>query len=527
MTRVVRRVQAPAALAVAAGLLVLASVLPLAMLVAELFSAGAFAQLQATLGTARPWTLFGQTAGLAALVTAGALAIGVPMGVLIGKTDVAGARAALLVHLFPVFVPPFLLALGWFHLLGREGLFGTPDTADMLFSPLGVLATLALAFAPVVTALTVLGLHGIEASLEEAARTVSRPLRVVTHILVPLAWPAMAFGALVVFALALSEIGVPMFLRVQTYPAAVFARLGGVQYAPGEAVALVLPMLGLGLLLVLVDRRLLGRRSFAALGLRSSQAGALPLGALRPLASVVLWVVCALSILPFLGLAVAAGAGGIGAALDWVGASLGTSLLSAAGAATVIASMGLVLGRAVARRQRCGLVFDAIAMLAFLTPASVLGVGLMATWNHPFTQVVYASSAILVVGLVARYATVGVRTFAAVFHRSPPQHEEAAAVFGAGFLRRLACIVIPMQWRSMVGAWLVAFVFCMRDLDTVVLFYPPGSEPLPVRIFTLEANGPAHVVAGLSILHVAATASVLALAALLLRAQAWGRPWAP
>jgi len=509
------------ALAGAAGLLVLVSVVPLVVLASELLSADAIERLGSTLGAARSWALLGQTVSLAGLVTTGALAVGVPMGVLIGKTDVAGRRAAFLVHVFPVFVPPFLLALGWFHMLGRHGPLGTPWTADLLFGRFGVLATLTLAFAPIVTALTVLGLRGIDASIEDAARTASPPARAVTRILLPLAWPAVAFGALLVFALALSEVGVPMFLRVRTYPAAVFTRLGGVQYAPGEAVALVLPMLALGLLLVVVDRQLLGRRSFASLGLRSSQAAPIPLGAYRPLATALVWGLCALSVLPLVGLMVEAGVAGVVAALDWAGPSLRTSLVASAGAATAVTAMGLVIGHALARHQRSGVFLDAIAMLAFVTPSSVLGVGIMGTWNQPISQAVYTSAAILVVGLTARYATIGVRTLAAVIHSSAPHYEAAAAAFGAGFFRRMARIVVPMHWRSVTGAWLIAFVFCMRDLDTVVVFYPPGSEPLPVQVFTLEANGPENVVAGLSLIHIGATAAVLALAALLL--WGWGR----
>jgi iron(III) transport system permease protein len=78
-------------------------------------------------------------------------------------------------------------------------------------------------------------------------------------------------------------------------------------------------------------------------------------------------------------------------------------------------------------------------------------------------------------------------------------------------------IVVPMHLRAVVGSWLLALVFCLRDLDTVVVFYPPGLEPLVVRIFTLEANGPERVVAGLAIYHVAITGLVLAAFGLSLR----------
>ncbi|WP_428266806.1 ABC transporter permease [Haliangium sp.] len=513
----VRRLEAPALRGLAALVLLACCLLPLLGIGAELVVDGASAQLRATLGAPGAWLLLLRSIGLALVIAAGATAIGVPLGVVLGRSDAAGRRAALWLHLFPVSVPPFLLALGWFHLLGRHGLVGAAWTSDALFGPAGVVIVLTLAFTPVVSALVALGLQGIDASLEEAALVASRPLRVVTGILLPLGWRSIALAALIVFALALSEIGVPMFLRVRTYPAAVFTRLGGVDYAPGEAVALVLPLVLVGVLLVVIDRRLLGARSVAGFGLRSRDPAPLPLGRARAIVSGLVWLVILLSLLPLLALLWRAGGAGLWQATAWIGASVTTSVLAGVLAATVISLVGVVIGHALARAHPGAAIVDGLSLIAFMAPASVLGVGLIAVWNRPATNFVYSTTAILVLGLAARYAVIGVRALAAVFARSSPHYEEAAACAGSGYLRRLSGVVIPMHARGVVGAWLIVLVFCLRDLDTVVGFYPPGLEPLVVRIFTLEANGPEQIVAALASYQVLLTALVLVAGAVVLR----------
>ncbi len=511
----IQRLEEPLVTAVAAALLLLA-VLPLAILSLELFDGGITASLEATLGSARPWTLLAETLALGLAITALALALGVPLGALLGSTDVAGRRAAFLLHAFPLTLPPFLIALGWFHIFGRAGPLGSELTSTLLFSRAGMVATLGLGFSPVVTGLTALGIRGIDPSLEEAARMVAGPRRVMTRILLPLARAPIALAALIVLSLSVSEIGAPMFLRVRTYPGAVFSRLGGMRYAPGEAFALVLPLLAVTLGLLLLERRLIGQRAFASLGVRSSEARVLRLGRARAPVSGVVWLGCAASVAPLVALGVRAGPDGFVALGQWLRMSLVTSGVVSALAATVITALGVVLGTRLARGRRWSGPLDAAAMLTFVTPGAVLGVGVVATWNRPSTHLVYGSIAILVVGLVARYAAIGVRAVAAVVSRSSPSLEEAAATFGGGYSRRMWQILLPMHARGITAAWLLAMVFCLRDIETVIVFYPPGRETLPVRLFTLEANGPEEVVAALALTHVGLTAAVLALGGLLL-----------
>lgn len=501
--------------AAAGAIVLLTSTLPMLRMLAEIRGLGTAAV--GVLATFRPWMLLIRSLLLAVAVTVCAVGIGAPLGLLVARTDLPGRRALWMLHAFPMFLPPFLLALGWFQLLGREGPLGSEVTSRLLFSEIGLVGVLALAFSPVVTSLVALSLLGMDASLEEAARIAARPWRVATRIVLPAARPALALAAIVVFALSVSELGVPMFLRVDVFQAAVFARLGGIQYAPGEAFVLALPLVPVAFGLLFLERRWVGAGSFAVAGLRGLSRIPLPLENWRPALAAAGWSVALAGGLPLGALALRALQGsGFAKLPQWIGQAPLTSLGTAAVAATVIAAVGLVLGHGAARRLRGAAMLDALAVLAFVTPASVLGVGLIAVWNSPATRALYGSVAILVIGYVARYAVVGIRSVASVVLQNPVRLEEAAAAHGARPWRRLIRIILPVNSRGVAAAALLAMVFCLRDFETAVLDYPPGREPLPVRIFTLEANGAPAVVAALAVAHVVITALVLGVGVLLL-----------
>ena len=512
-----RRRQEPILLAMAGVGLGVVALVPLAFLGGELAKGDALRHAAQALSAPRTWLLFVASVGIAGAVTAVTLLVGLPLGLILGKSALRFRGVALWLHTFPIFLPPFLLALGWFHVFGRAGFAGSEVTARLLFSWPGAIAVLAMALTPIVTALVAVALQAVDPSLEEAALLVAGPRRAASRILLPLIRPAIALASLVVFSLAFSELGVPMFLRVSVYPAMVFARLGGVDYAPGEAFALALPLFMVAVALLVFERRAAGRRSFAVLGLRTREHSALRLGRWRLLAAALVAAAALAPLTPIVALAARAARGNAFYKLSpWMGTSVWNSLVDAFAAATAILAMALFIGHAAARGRRGGAGLDGVGVLAFVMPASVLGVGVIATWNRPWLQAVYGTSAIVALAFAARYSAIGLRVAAVSFAQGSEHLEEAAAMTGARFLRRLGRILLPVHARGIAAAWLLAMVFCLRDLETAVLLYPAGQEPLTVRIFTLEANGPQAVVAALSCVQVAVTAGVVAAGSALL-----------
>ena len=122
----------------------------------------------------------------------------------------------------------------------------------------------------------------------------------------------------------------------------------------------------------------------------------------------------------------------------------------------------------------------------------------------------------MVLAYVAQYVALTSRVSAAGLRNVPDSLEEAGRVAGAPWLDRLRELVLPSALPGLLASWAIAFVLCVRDLGASMLVYPPGADPLAVRIFTLMANGPPPLIAALAtMLLLAAVVPIAALAAVL------------
>src|SRR5262249_35117855 len=156
--------------------------------------------------------------------------------------------------------------------------------------------------------------------------------------------------------------------------------------------------------------------------------------------------------------------------------------------------------------------------LLFTLPGTVIGIGLIVLWNRPFTGFLYASAGMVVLAYVAQYTALTSRIVQATLANVPPSGEEAAQMSGVPWLARVWYVAIPAALPGVAAAWAIAFIFCLRDLGASMLLYPPGHDTLPVRIFTLMANGAPSLVSALCVMLVACTLIPLAILGLLFHA---------
>jgi iron(III) transport system permease protein len=226
------------------------------------------------LSTGRQWTLLGNSLVLSALTAVMTVAVGVPMGVLLARTDLPLRQMWTALFTLPLLIPPYILAVAWSDLLSRNGplsgAIGLQGVAERgfqwLFGLPGCVLVLFTAFLPLVMLLTMAYLRTVSPRLEEAARLVAGPWVMLRKISLSLIWPGILLAATLVFLLSLGEFGVPAFLRYQVFPVESFTQFSAF-YNFGAATAATVPLALIALAVMGTEKRSISSSGWSGIAL--------------------------------------------------------------------------------------------------------------------------------------------------------------------------------------------------------------------------------------------------------------------
>jgi iron(III) transport system permease protein len=439
------------------------------------------------------WPLLGNSIQLALATTAVCGFLGVPAGILFAKCDLPLRSGFMWLLTVPFVLPPYFVALGWARVAARLGTIAS----DLLFGFGGCVLVLSSVFLPITMLLTFASILNVDRRLEEAARLVSGWPGVLRRVTLPLSALGIAFSLVLVFLLAVGELSVPSFLRYPTLPVLSFTQFAA-SYNFGAATAAAVPLAAIAFFGVIVESAFLRDRDYT---FRST--GQTLFLSLRhwksPLAALMAALCFALVIFPLSALfADAFSLAAMHEAMQRAGVSVVRSVMYSAVAATILMALGFLLGHFMrGGRQR---VLSAFTLALFAIPGTVLSIGLVRLWNTPGTWFIYATPALLILGYTAQYCAVTTRLSLAGLMLIPISLDEAGRLSGAMWARRLFRISIPLSTRTLVCAWLAAYILCLRDVPIALMTAPPGGDPLPARILTLMANGAPPLIASLCLI---------------------------
>lgn len=452
----------------------------------EVFAAGFLAALTDPYNLGR----IGFTLAQALLSTLLTVALGLPTALLLARYRFRGKRALTAAFSVPFVMPTVVAGIGFLTLVGPRGVLGV-DLRNTL-----VILLIAHVFYNFAVVARVVGgfLEGVAPRLEEAAATLgATPWRALWRVTIPLALPATLASALLVFLFCFTSFGVVLILA----PAARFAtleveiyrltvRLLELDSAAALALVQLVLMIGVGFLYTRLQERL-------SVSVAPGDATRRPTGAGHLLLGGILLVTSVLVLAPLVTLAsqslAAPGAGwpslknfsSLLTPSDTIGFTglwhaLRNSLAFAFSSAALALLVGFLFAYAVARGGWRWL--DQASLLPLATSPVTLAFGYLLTypvlvgsaWGVPLAHALLAFPFVT-------------RTLLPAYRSQPPALAGAAASLGAGPLRTLWRVELPLLRPAFLTAAAFAFAVSMGEFGATLLLVRPEYATLPVAIF--------------------------------------------
>jgi len=497
-------------------------------------------------------------ASLAATVLS--VVLGTATALAVGLTDIRARTAFVFLLILPLLIPAQISALAWLELIGPAsplwrlpGIDNPVRGGNPLYSREGIVLLMGIEHAPMVFLAVRAGLRTLPGELVEAARAAGiGPARATAGIVLPLLRPAIVAGAALAFVSAIGNFGVPALLgipgRYTMLTTLIYQRLNGFGPSVLGEVAVLAAVLALLAAAGLAVQAVAARRGRVALDRASRPPTPFALGRWRLPVELALGALLVLiAILPLIALVSTSLIQAIGVPLSAETATLehyrdvlfdnpatrrafANSFALAGAAALATAAIAVpVAFMAVRRRSRLARVLDGIADAPFALPGIVLAIACILVYLRPlpvFDVSLYNTPWIILVAYLGRFLAVGLRPAAAGMGSLDPAQEEAAQIFGAGALRRLREIVLPLVAPTAAAGGLLVFLLAVNELTVSALLWSTGNETLGVVVFSLYDEGNATAAAAVAVLSVVATLAVAGVAGLLSRRLPHGvLPW--
>ena len=387
--------------------------------------------------------------------------------------------------ILPIITPPFVIGLAIIFMLGRtgfvsHGLLGLHS--NFIFGFPGIVIAQTLSFAPMAYLLLAGVVRSLDPALEEASYTLrASGWYTFRAIIWPLVRPGVANAFLLSVIESLADFANPILLGgdFDVLATSIYLAIIG-RFDEVLAASLGLVLLSMTLVIFLVQRYWVGKRSYVTVTGKPGRRTALPLpqGLDYILIGIVLiWTVLTVILYGSVMLGGFVKLWGVNYTLtlahyksfltDGLDSFITTVELSAI-SAPLTAILGVLIAYLVSRYRFWGKeLFEFTAMLSFAIPGTVIGVGYVMAFNTPpllFT----GTAAIIVISFIFRNMPVGIRSAMAALQQIDRSLEEASITLGASNLRTFYRIVLPLIRPAIFSGLVFSFVRAMTAISAVI-----------------------------------------------------------
>lgn len=464
-----------------------------------------FGNFDAVTGSRRFGNLLRNTLVMAGLSTAGTIVLAFQYAYAVQRTRAPLRPLLRLVALVPLFAPSMVQGQGLLLLLGRNGVlnryFGLG--LDVYGFPGLLIANLLYAFPYAFLTLSA-ALAVADQRLYEGGETLGAgPWRLFRDVTLPGARFGIAAATFVTFTLITTDFGNPMViggdysvLATEVYNQVI----GQAQFERGAVIGILL--LVPAMLAKWIEKRLLppGHALVSAQSrslvvtrapLRDTLFGLYAGAVAAVIASVVLIVVAAsfVTLWPYnLAPTLKHYAFDVQNGLEPLWNSILVSLLAA------VAGVGVTtLAAVVVTKFRTGLrgPISFAAILPSAVPGMVLGLGYILTFNDARNPLhgLYGTLTVIVILTVYYNHAHGFLLASTSLRQISGSFDEAATTLGAGMVRALRTITMPLLWPTMLGIGVFYFMRSMVSLSAVIFLITPSTQVASVSVLQLTDRG--------------------------------------
>ena len=452
--------------------------------------------LWATLTSRRTLEPLWRSVVLGSAVAAAASVVGTGLAWCTTRSDVPLRRLWRVLAPLPLVIPSFVGAAALIAGLAPGGLIAellepvgisVPDISGFW----GAWLVLVLFTYPYVYLPVAARLASMPPSLEESARLLGRrSFATFRTVVLPQASTSIWAGALLVFLYTISDFGAVELMRYGTLTREIFqARLSPVTWLP-----LGLVLAGLALVVV-AGERALGRRRARTEAIRARRPLQVPLGRWRwpALAAVVVVIgnalVGPLAVLGWWavrGSLSTASTGNLavdpGALVAPTANTVGISLVAAVVTVVAVLPVAWLTGR---HRTRSGGVANALVVSGFALPGLVVALS-MVFWvlSSSVLRSLYQTFAVLVFAYAVHFGAQATRAGQVAVAAVPSRLDDAARMLGAGRVRRLLTVDLPLMRPGLLAGGGPVLLSTMKELPATLVLAPPGFTTLATTIWS-------------------------------------------
>lgn len=452
---------------------------------------------------------------LGVVTTAVTTVISLPMAFALVRYNFIGKGLLSGLVLIPMIMPPFVGAIGMKQMFAR---FGSINLflleAGFIDAPIdwfggggfwGVVILESLHLYPIMYLNIAAALANVDPSLEESARNVgAKGFRLFRSITFPLMLPGYFAGAIIVFIWAFTDLGTPLIFEFREVVAVQIFNMSTDVHSNPLGYALVVLVVFVTLALFYLSKKFFGGRHYEMVArghvMSSSQRA-------TTLETVLIWgmflSITGIALIPHLSVILTSVTERWFMTVlpsDYTVAyysqifehnltllSIKNSLWLSVMSTVIDIVLGVVIAYLLTRRRfPFSNTLDAVAMLPLALPGLVLAFGYVSGFSGTMLDVRISPVPLLIIAYAVRRLPYMVRAAYAGFQQMSVTLEEASMNMGAGPIRTLWKITMPLVLANVVAGAILAFSFAMLEVsDSLVLAIKEQYYPITKAIYSL------------------------------------------